>query len=813
MNNHDLYDRIVEHLQGAGLNMQYSIALAKKVCSWNNALGSERTVKVLKELKSLFTSQFSTAGSCFDQLVELEWEINNEVACLKDTFLNYLVFSFGLDHPEKFRAVVDVQYMFTLTNVTTAGKKKFLDAVMTEPKELSTELLLYTTVAVDWFKEYAFKKNPGSWTMSESCITLNELDYSSQYQKYLMMMTTSKRSPVFQTNFRMKSTVRSSMRTLEWLPLWTHDRDLYNLWSNHELKVNSLLLGTNATGIIPPLDVTTTAPMGTIAVILEKGNKERWICNPHASLQMVTEPIKSVLLDVSSQVPWVYTTNQDKAHAHLCWLHRKGLGETMHCFDASSFTDTFSFDLQLHVVRRLFHRNDWPYVEDALTLLARKSYYSDNHKCDVTWKSGQPLGTGPSFHLACLAHAIVQMAASIKLTVTEKNYQFDPVSLELLDSEGNPLKLSTIKHLKKNIIHQTTLRFGVVGDDGFCYGDEYAEGYLKFLVDANLQINHDKSIVSDSLYEFCGKWIINGQLIKSTKPPRVYEKAAQVLSAIADYGLQYYLSLRDNVVKQFDLRRSIQLPKKLGGLDMSYPELGSAMSLDIGKLLKLKEIENVTFVHVPITMQSYGTSVKVDQRSRTFKIALFLKRCVRYFDVNDISKVHKIDASRQYQTEQVTVCYSEWSKLPVLTHQGDTADGEQLSNRETKYTAKLRAHSEGNKNWKNLKKFHTNSRISPSMFRLKDQMYRFSKQINANEISSLIADGEAVTQIRARRIKGYRPNTFHYNALSLDKRSPFEEITHAKRSKAGSGQAGEIETGPSRYFRQKVETSETENRI
>lgn len=809
MNYHDLYDRIVEHLKGAGINMQYSVAIAKKVCSWNNALGSERTVKVLKELKSLYTSQFSATGLCFDRLCELEWEINNGVSCLKDTFLHYLVFSFGITHPEKFRAVVDVQYMFTLTKVTAAGKKKFLDAVMTEPKELSDELLLFTTIATDWFKEYAFKKNPSSWTMSDSCITLNELDYSSQYQKYLMMMTASKRSPVFQTNFRMKSTVRSSMRTLEWLPLWTHDKDLYKLWSKHELKVNSLLLGTNATGIIPPLDVTTVAPMGTIAVILEKGNKERWICNPHASLQMVTEPIKSVLLDVSSQVPWVYTTNQDKAHAHLCWLYRKGLGETMHCFDASSFTDTFSFDLQLNVVRRLFHRNDWPYVEDALTLLARKSYYSDNHKCDVTWKSGQPLGTGPSFHLACLTHAMLQFAASIKLTVAEKNLRFDPDTLELLDSEGKPLKLSTIKHLKKNIIHQTTLRFGVVGDDGFSYGDNYAEEYLKLLVDANLQINHDKSIVSDNLYEFCGKWIINGQLIRSTKPPRVYEKAAQVLSAIDDYGLQYYLSLRDNVIEQFDLRRSIQLPKKLGGLDMSCPELESAMSLDIGKLLKLKEIENVTFVHVPITMQSYGTAVKVDQRSRTFKISLFFKRCVRYFDINDISKVHKIDASRQFQTEQVTVCYSEWSKLPVLIHQGKTEDSEQLSNRVNKYTAKLRIHSEENKQWKNLVEFHTKALISPSIFRLKDQIIRLSKQIDDIEISSLIADGEAVNHYRSRRIKGYKPNTFHYNALSLDKRSPFEEITHAKRSKAGNGQAREIETGPTRYFRQKVKVTET----
>lgn len=242
---------------------------------------------------------------------------------------------------------------------------------------------------------------------------------------------------------------------------------------------------------------------------------------------------------------------------------------------------------------------------------------------------------------------------------------------------------------------------------------------------------------------------------------------------------------------------------------MSCPELESAMSLDIGKLLKLKEIENVTFVHVPITMQSYGTAVKVDQRSRTSKIALFFKRCVRYFDINDISKVHKIDVSRQYQTEQVTVCYSEWSKLPVLIHQSKTEDSEQLSNRVTKYTAVLRVHSEENERWRNLVEFHANTLISPSIFRLKDQIIRFSKQLDDIEISSLIADGEAVNRYRSRRIKGYKPNTFHYNALSLDKRSPFEEITHAKRSKAGNGHAREIETGPTRYFRQKVEVSET----
>ena len=799
-----LYERIIEHLRGTGVQLNYSEAFASKVCSWNNTLGPEMAVKAIKELKLLFTSQYSNTGPSFEGMEVLEVEKGNERSVLKDTFLDYLVFSYGPKYPEKFRAMVDVQYMFTLAKVTEAGKDKFQTALATEPLELSNDLVVYSTLAVEWFKEYASKRYPSYWETNDDNITLRGLDYSSRYQKYLMMMTSSKRSPVFRVeSSRMKTTPRSSLRTLEWLPLWTHDRDLYKFWSCHESKVNSILLGTNHTGLIPESNPTADVPLGTVAVILEKGNKERWICNPHLSLQMVTEPIKSALLDVSRQVPWVYTTNQDKAHARLCSLYRKGKMELMHCFDASNFTDTFSFDLQLYVVKNLFREEDWPYIRDALELVAKKSYYSSNHQKSVAWKSGQPLGTGPSFHLACFTHAMIAFASAIKLHLSKKGFKPGSVKNELLDADGNTVKASTVRHLKKSIIHQTTLRFGVVGDDGFCFGSDYAPDYLALLADANLQINESKSIVSASLYEFCGKWIINGRLIKSTKPPRCYEKAAQVLSAITDYGLQYYTSLRDEIILQFDLESSVQLPRKLGGLDLLLPNVRSAISVDIGKLLQLKVVESVTFVNVPITTQSYSNAVRVDQRARAHKVRLFFTRCAKYLDINDVSKAYKPVDDSLYNTGSVSIV-SEWSKLPMLIPSMES----QNSQNEGGVIYDLPPSGQSSElkpTYKELIKFQTRLRVIPNIYRLLDQMYRFSNQLDPGTIKSLIHDGYLIEKYQLASKSGEtRTNPLHLRALSLDKRSPFEEITYVSKRGQNSHDRRELETGPSRYFRRKV---------
>lgn len=556
-------ERFKLFLRGASVPDRYVDSLAIISASIIHSAGVESYVRFMKAHKMAYL--LMVQGKPWNYISEIRPYLvpsRRGTLRLKYVILQDFLLVYGTSTPEAVshvRAFFDLIYTLIPTKVTNSDFldwKKYLDM------------------------EKSYIEEP-DWSTLENLITRfsrligkQDLEFHEEIWSFLKVGTKStKNSPYYSpSQNKMVSQRRSEISTYDFLDLWTRHPELHRLWRTYPEKVSPQLLGSNDIDVPFFRGGLDTVPIGTISCIKEQGYKFRWIANPHISVQMVSEPLKKALHSLSCKVPWIYTFDQELGRFSLQKLMKRGL--TVSCFDASKFTDTFSRSFQKLVLKNLVDEGSSEWACDLISLFSKSKWqYSNNEKLQlVSWKSGQPLGTGPSFHLACLSHAVVLWMSCVIAQSGHKTIKSFFLSNDRFNDKWDRVAFE--------IASSST---GCVGDDSFIGCSDSAVIYKELMELLGVEINLSKSVSSDVIAEFCGKWVFRGHLIKSSKPHGSYQHYDQIISDIKRYGIHYANLIPNSLLKRFNLLGKLLTPEWAGGIGLDregLPEFDSCKYLD-----------------------------------------------------------------------------------------------------------------------------------------------------------------------------------------------------------------------------------------
>jgi RNA-dependent RNA polymerase len=232
--------------------------------------------------------------------------------------------------------------------------------------------------------------------------------------------------------------------------------------------------------------------IGTIFCTQNPGLKGRFFASPHLWLQHSLKPMGKIIYNFVKDLPWDCTFDQDKPDSIV--QQRLSKGETVYCFDLSSATDRFPFDLQLKCLRTLFtdpimkKHIDWYETIQSFP-------YNFNGK-PLKWARGQALGMYPSFGTFTLTHGMILYAMN--------GYKYN---------------------------HE----FFVLGDDVMILDQSLARQYQEFLHTCDIPFAPEKTVTSCTMAEFAGK-VYTPQDCKHIPKWKSLSKS-NILDTISTWGL------------------------------------------------------------------------------------------------------------------------------------------------------------------------------------------------------------------------------------------------------------------------------------
>jgi hypothetical protein len=349
-----------------------------------------------------------------------------------------------------------------------------------------------------------------------------------------LMPAVDKRAPILPKNYPELSTSeickwqlptvsRTDVRSLEFSRYLTRSADWYPLWLKHSVEFSLCLVGEGP-NILPhyPEGIISSKhffPMGRIGFIQEGGCKLRSVANPFLAVQALGEPLKIKLERLSRTMPTIASFDQDRAKDLITtWL---GKGKKVYSFDCSAFTDRFPYAIQRIVLQALLKQGIVDQFDFDVMETVVEGFWVLPDSTPVRWSVGQPLGFGPSFHLATISHDVLLRALG-------------GVSSQYL----------------------------IVGDDIVINDTPLAEMYEVVMNNLGVEINKSKSILSDYFAEFCGK-IISPDGENPSKKTRMWNSAESFTEAIRFYGPSAYAHLSPHEKRWY---ASVSLPPDLGGL-------------------------------------------------------------------------------------------------------------------------------------------------------------------------------------------------------------------------------------------------------
>jgi len=302
---------------------------------------------------------------------------------------------------------------------------------------------------------------------------------------------------------------------LEWL---SHSQENLAFINRHFNAYRPLLEGlsnevlTEYTQVVgkPPSEVAG----GKLCPLTKDGGlKIRWIANPFRIHQWALQPLGDKLFQLLTGLPWDCTFEQSKPY-EVVQEHLKK-GKTAYCVDLSSATDYFPLELQLSVLRRIF-------PEDASLInlfedLSRNTNWTYG-KESVRWTNGQPMGLYPSFPSFALTHGVL---------------------LDYLAS-GVPG------------------RFYVLGDDVIILHQATYEKYIQMLDVLGCPYNPSKSLISNQMAEFAGKFITPVKVVSAFKWRDVNSK--NFLDLMRTFGQRFKPMLRRREKAVYNRLRRILPP-------------------------------------------------------------------------------------------------------------------------------------------------------------------------------------------------------------------------------------------------------------
>ena len=219
--------------------------------------------------------------------------------------------------------------------------------------------------------------------------------------------------------------------------------------------------------------------VGRVSVLQQPQLKARIVGNPNRVLQVTLEPLKQVYMTCARKLPTDVTHDQESG---VAWVQSKlKQGIELAGSDLTSASDLLDVELSLKLVDRIF---EFPEIqgyreyEQYFLEVSRSKWYCPALNCEVQWKQGDVLGTGPSFGLLTLTNNAAALCAY-----------------------SNAVKDGAIdKAIPWNDC------FRIVGDD-IVMRSQLEPYYTRIIEALGGEINHSKTLKSDRVAEFAGRVI------------------------------------------------------------------------------------------------------------------------------------------------------------------------------------------------------------------------------------------------------------------------------------------------------------------
>lgn len=263
------------------------------------------------------------------------------------------------------------------------------------------------------------------------------------------------------------------------------------------------------------LDRPRTNVVGRIGCIQQGELKARWIANPNRVVQAFTRPLQKLYMETLRALPTDCTHDQE---AGIIWVQeRLKEGIRLSGSDLSSASDLLDRNACAKAVSSFYAFDKVDGYESHLRHFLEISaceWFEPITGKNVSWKQGQPLGTGPSFGLMGLTNNLCGMIACHKTGI--------PV-----DS------------------------FRVIGDDMIIDHralDEY-NGLISHYFGG--EINHSKTLTSDKVAEFAGR-VITRDRVYLKKVSFTEPSDQNFLAIMAQLGPQARSLLRPRQRRAFD---------------------------------------------------------------------------------------------------------------------------------------------------------------------------------------------------------------------------------------------------------------------
>lgn len=232
--------------------------------------------------------------------------------------------------------------------------------------------------------------------------------------------------------------------------------------------------------------------IGSIHCTPNPGLKARFFASPALWIQHVLTPLGRIIYSKVNDLPWDCTFDQSKPD--LSVKDRLTRSKTTFCFDLSSATDRFPFDLQITVLKAIFtsptaqrHIQFYEYIQSF-----PYNFYGE----PLRWVRGQALGMYPSFGTFTLTHGMMLYA------------------------------LNNFSHNNK---------FFVLGDDVIILDPELAQSYEQFLIDCDIPYAPHKTISSNRIAEFAGHIYTGDSKFRVPKWKPLNRR--NILEQISEWGL------------------------------------------------------------------------------------------------------------------------------------------------------------------------------------------------------------------------------------------------------------------------------------
>lgn len=569
-----LQNRVCQHLRCIGVSVSESRRFSALVEKWATQSGLEWTVDRFKSLAVYLTQRLQ--GEI--PQVPVGWAVRTNRHGQK-------IFKDPLVHRLLSRTVDSQENLRVMRSFTQLYKIIVLDKV--SERQLAK---FFKSVESGYTGEPALLKRTGDVLASLVPTTMAGIDWSGIWSRPVdnisTMASPGRRGPVVNNTGQMRSHSHDDYRSCDLSSLRLCE-DLHELWRRHPVETVMSLFGecAHSENRVPRMWGTLmsrgidTLPVGNIAFLQEGGAKLRSIANPTLVYQSLGEPLKRILEHATRQIKQIYTFDQDAGRETIAqWLSH---GDKVWCFDLTSFTDRYPFSLQLRILEEMSKCSPVSQFDvDLMKMVASKEwrYIGPNKKERmVRWKVGQPLGFGPSFHLATLTHFMLTSALQASLN-------------------------------KKGDL------FAIVGDDIVIRDKDLAQRYQSHTERLGVEISTSKSLISEISAEFCGKIITKDGIIPSMKL-RFLQKPSQLTKALEFYGPKALPFLRK---KERRWAYDAFLPKPIGlgwraGLTMAeYLEYFDTVGLRDETLAR----ELSQFLGRPLCLVALSQSIKRSEYGR-----------------------------------------------------------------------------------------------------------------------------------------------------------------------------------------------------